>query len=103
MIRETYKGRKLTARKGREWGSVAVTCNGVPVATPSGRDLGKALDYVKATIDFCDREPVNGDRWGPEWYAPGTFEMCPEGIHPQVIGGPCEHSTCKRKAAEAAA
>lgn len=97
MIRETYKGRKLIARKGHEWGTTAVTCNGEPIAAPSTRDLAGALDYVKATIDFVDSEPVNGDRWPAHYYAPGTFEMCPEDIHPQVIGGPCEHSTCKRK------
>jgi hypothetical protein len=101
MIRETYKGRKLTARKGREWGTTVVTCNGEYFATPSTYDQARALEYARNTIDFVDREPVNGDRWPAHYYAPGSYEMCPEGIHPQEIGGQCLHSTCKRKTAQA--
>jgi hypothetical protein len=103
MIRETYRGRKLTARngKGHDWGKALVTCNGESVAWPTTLDLPAALASVKAQIDFIDREPVNGERWQAHWYAPGTYEMCPEEIHPQVIGGPCQHFTCVRKAAHA--
>ena len=99
MLRETYRGRKLTARKGkdRDWGKVLVTCNGETVAEPATCDLQAALNGVRAQIDFIDREPVNGDRWAAHWYAPGTYEMCPEDIHPQEIGGQCQHFTCIRK------
>ncbi len=102
MLRETYRGRKLTARagKGREWGTVAVTCNGEVAAVPATMDLRKALDGVKATIDYIDREPVNGDRWAAYWYTRGTYEMCPEELHPQAIGGECQHFTCVRRRAD---
>ena len=102
MIRETYKGRKLTARKGREYGTAVVTCGGEPVSWPVTTDLAKALADVRAWIDFVDRDPsVDGDRWAAHWYAPGTYEMCPEGIHPQDIGGQCRHFTCVRARTEA--
>lgn len=97
MITETYRGRKLQARKGKQWGTAEVACNGVPVAWPTTRDMQGALDSAKATIDFIDRDPsVDGGRWGAEWYAPRTYEMCPEGLHPQDIGGKCRHFTCAR-------
>jgi hypothetical protein len=99
MVTETYRGRTLKARKGREWGTVLVTCNGADVGSPTGTDLSKALDGAKAWIDLIDREPVNGDRWSAHWYAPGTYEMCPEGIHPQTVGGLCQHVTCVAKRA----
>lgn len=99
MIRETYKGRKLTARKGKgsEWGTVVITCNSEVVSRPTTLDLEGALKSVRATIDYVDQSPVDGGRWGAYLYAPGTFEMCPEGLHPQVIGGPCTHPTCAAK------
>lgn len=96
MIRETYRGRKLTVRKGREWGTALVTCNGEPVAWPVTSDLGAALAPIRAQIDAIDREPVNGERWPACWYAPGTYELCPEGLHPQERGGQCQHFTCRR-------
>jgi hypothetical protein len=96
MITETYKGRKIRVRKGREWGTVAATVNGVGVSTACCYgDQAKAAGQIRAQVDHIDREPVNGERWGAEWYAPGTFEMCPAGYHPMVIGGPCEHFTCR--------
>lgn len=104
MTRETYKGRKLTVRKGREYGTTVVTCNGEHFATPSTYDQAAALEYARRTIDYVDSEPVNGDKWPANYYAPGTYEMCPEDIHPQAIGGPCLHTTCirKRQASESA-
>jgi hypothetical protein len=97
VIRETYKGRRLVARTGQQHGRVDVTCNGELAHWQTGRDLAAALVPVRAQIDAIDAEPVNGDKWGAHWYAPGTYEMCPEGIHPQAIGGQCQHFTCIRK------
>lgn len=101
MIRETYKGRKLTARAGtgRDYGRILLTVNGTPIYPPLGRDERAALDQLRREVDAIDAKPVDGNAWGPEWYAPGTFEMCPEGIHPQAVGGLCQHFTCQRKAA----
>ena len=96
MITQTYKGRKLCVRKGREWRTVYATVNGAFAATAGdGGDQGKALGYLRTQIDFIDREPVNGDRWGAEWYAPGTFTLCKNG-HPVAIDGECQHFTCIR-------
>jgi hypothetical protein len=100
MITETYEGRKLTARRGREWGTTAVAVNGQTVASALSTDLRGALAGVRETISLIDREPfINGDRWAAHWYAPGTYEMCPRELHPMDIGGQCRHSTCVRERA----
>ncbi len=99
MSREVYKGRKLLVRKGRDWGQMVGYVNGVPVTWPITRDDEVAMQNMRSQIDFIDREPVNGDRWGAEWYAPGTYKMCDEGIHPVTLDGECQHFTCIRKAA----
>src|SRR5258708_6616083 len=87
MIRETYHGRKLTARagKGTDWGRILLTVNGEAVYAPMGRDERAALDQLRRQINAIDAEPINGNAWDARWYAPGTFEMCPAGIHPQEI------------------
>ena len=101
MIRETYKGRKLTARKGRQWGTVEVTVNGEHVWQVTSRDETAEVASVKRWIDSVDAKPVDGNAWGAHWYAPGTYEMCPKEIHPQEIGGQCQHFTCIRDRAGA--
>ncbi|MFE0326273.1 hypothetical protein ACFW08_05590 [Streptomyces sp. NPDC058960] len=102
MKRETYKGRKIkvVAGRGADWGYTRITVNGV--------DKGKwmqsedeALRSTRGTIDHADEVGIDGDRYGAEWYAPGTFELCDEG-HPKEIGGECLHSWCVRQHAEAA-
>ena len=93
MIRETYKGRQLIARSGRD-GIATVTCGGEPVSVSVATDAAAELASVKAMIDLVDQDTVDGDRWAAHWYAPGTYEMCQAGPHPQDIGGPCRHSTC---------
>jgi hypothetical protein len=99
MITETYKGRKIRVKKGPEWGSVDATVNGVFAATAGCYgDQAKAVAQIRTQIDHIDLEPVNGERWGAEWYAPGTYELCERASHPMVIGGPCQHQTCRRRA-----
>lgn len=96
MVTETYRGRKIQARKGREWGTALVTVNGEPASWPTTTDLQAAADGVKSTIDFVDSEPfVNGERWAAYWYAPGTYELCDAGLHPRDVGGRCRHATCR--------
>ena len=74
MLTETYKGRKIRVKRGREWGTVAATVNGAHAATSNCYgDQAKAVEQIRAQIDFVDLEPVNGERWGAEWYAPGTY------------------------------
>jgi hypothetical protein len=97
MIRETYKGRKIAVVKGTgpRYGYAKLTLNG----KPQGFNLGSPEEVLQSTknwIDFVDQDPVvDGSRWGSEWYAPGTFEMCPSGFpHPMAIGGPCRHPSC---------
>jgi hypothetical protein len=95
MIRETYKGRKIVVKKGRNWGTLSATVNGEYGSERIGSTEEAVASDVRATIDFIDRDPVpDGSRWGAHWYAPGTYELCAEGIHPQQIGGPCRHPTC---------
>lgn len=102
MKRETYKGRKIkvVAGRGADWGYTRITLNGV--------DMGKwmqsedeALRSTRGTIDHADEVGVNGDRYGAEWYAPGTFELCDEG-HVKEIGGECLHSWCVGQREESA-
>lgn len=97
MIRETHKGRKIQISKGRSWGYAAVKLNGVNLGDHIGTEAA-ALAWVVGQIDSIDQEPVNGERWGAEWYAPGTFEVCENG-HPRGVEQPCEHFYCKRQAA----
>jgi hypothetical protein len=102
MITETYKGRKIRIVKGTgpKWGYAKLTLNG----SDQGYSMGSPESLLLSTrswINFIDQDPVpDGNRWAAHWYAPGTFEMCPEGTHPMAVGGPCRHSYCVRKAAE---
>lgn len=102
MIRETYKGRKIKVVKGRgaDFGYSRVTLNGLELGKYMG-DESKALRSVRGTIDHADEVGINGDRYRPEWYAPGTYELCDEG-HAKEISGECLHSWCvkQRTAAE---
>ena len=99
MITETYKGRKIKVSKGREWGTLRVLVNSVDTGSRTGTDERAPLADVRATIDLIDQDPMpDGSRWGAEWYAPGTFELCAEGTHPMAIGGPCRHPYCERNA-----
>jgi hypothetical protein len=100
MLRETYKGRKLMVKKGREWGTMVGFVNGQSAVSSYGsgpKGERKALDSMRATIDFIDRDPsVDGGRWGHYWYAPDTYEICPEG-HAKDKGGACRHDYCMRE------
>lgn len=99
MKTETYKGRKIKVRAGRkaDWGKVFVTVNGVSW-TENGHDEDKALASQRAWVDFIDQDQVvDGDRWAAYWYAPGTYRLCDESIHPVALDGECRHSTCVKK------
>jgi hypothetical protein len=94
MITEIYKGRKLRVKKGREWGTLACTINGTYSLNETGLDEQAAMGHLRAWIDMVDRDPVvDGGRWAPEMYAPGTYQLCPEG-HPVALGGQCRHPYC---------
>lgn len=92
MKRETYKGRKLQTTKGTEYGYSRAKINGVDLGHHLGNEEA-AMQWMKNTIDFIDREDVNGGRWAAHWYVPGTYELC-ENDHPKTIGGECLHSYC---------
>ena len=99
MTVEVYKGRKIVARTRRDprVGKLAyATINGEKVEETYYRAsvLAELIDRVKSYVDLVDRDPVDGDRWGIHWYDPSKVELCPEGIHPQEIGGQCRHRTC---------
>lgn len=94
MITETYKGRKIRIVKGRgrDFGYSRVTLNGTELGKWLG-DEARVLQSLHGYIDVTDRTGINGDKYGAEWYAPGTFELCENG-HPKEIGGECLHSYC---------
>lgn len=103
MITETYRGRKLRVTKGSEWGTVDATVNGeYALAAACGSDQARAIQQLRATIDFIDQEPVNGDRWAAKWYAPGTYTLC-RLDHPVALEGECQHAVCVRQREERAA
>lgn len=95
MITETYKGRKIRIVKGRgrDFGYSRVTLNGTELGKWQG-DESKVQGRIRGSIDGVDAVGgINGDKYGVEWYAPGTFEVCENG-HPKEIGGECLHSYC---------
>jgi hypothetical protein len=99
VIVETYKGRKIRAVKGKDrwWGSTRIVLNGVDQGHYDG-DEAKAVASVKRTIDAAESVGVTEARYGAEWYAPGTYDLCPVG-HETPIGGECGHHWCvSRKA-----
>ena len=102
MTTETYKGRKLQVKQGREWGTLVCTVNGGEPLNETGLDEQAAMGHLRAWIDMVDRDPVvDGGKWAAEMYAPGTYELCEEGPHPVAIGGRCRHSYCATRTKEA--
>jgi len=103
VLTETYKGRKLKVARGREWGTLTGSVNGTPVSWPISRDEAAVLADLRNQVDWIDREPVDGARWGAEWYAPGAYAICERsGIHPVALGGQCRHPYCIKAAREEA-
>lgn len=94
MLSETYKGRKLRVRKGRECGLVG-EINGQPMPTRYGVPEQEIVGQLRRDIDLVDAAPVDGNRWGAYMYAPGSFTLCESG-HPVALGGQCQHFTCRR-------
>lgn len=95
MITETYLGRKIRIVKGqgRDFGYSRVRLNGVELGRWLG-DENKVLSRIRGAINGVEAVGgINGDKYGAEWYTPGTFETCENG-HPREIGGLCLHSYC---------
>lgn len=94
MITETYQGRKIRIVKGRgqDFGYSRVTLNGTDLGRWQG-DENKVQGRIRGSIDAVVADGINGNKYGAEWYAPGTFELCENG-HPKEIGDECLHSYC---------
>jgi len=92
VITETHKGRKIKAVKGREWGWTRLTLNGVNLGESIG-DQQRAIAGLKGSIDHADDVGVGSGRYGAEYYAPGSYELCEHG-HARPVGGPCGHPYC---------
>ena len=94
MIVETYKGCKIRVVKGKgsRWGYIRIVLNGVDKGYYLDSDTG-AIQSIKATIDYAEEIGTADARFGPEWYAPGTYDLCPEG-HVTPVGGACGHPWC---------
>ncbi|MFI7096380.1 hypothetical protein [Streptomyces lydicus] len=103
MKRETYKGRtiKVVGGRGNNFGRTKVTLNGVELGSWEGNEDAN-LRSIRGTIDHADEVGVSNGRYNPEWYAPGTFELCTAG-HAKEIGGECGHPWCVEQRAEATA
>ena len=97
MITETYKGRKIKATRGREWGYTRLIINGVDLGDTIDADQAHALAGLKRTIDAADEAGVASGRYGAEYYAKGTYEICDNG-HAKPISGPCGHQYCAKQA-----
>jgi hypothetical protein len=97
MRTETHSGCKIKVRAGRgaTWGQMSATVNGQPFPVVEKFNEDKAISEIKRTLDHVHSAPIDGDRWPASYYAPGTYELCDEGIHPREIGGTCTHSTCQ--------
>jgi len=91
---ETYKGRKLKVirGRGRESGFTRTFVNGEPQGSYLGSE-DRALRSLRRTVDHADEVGVASGRYAPHWYAPGTYELCPEG-HAKPLDGPCGHHGC---------
>ncbi|MGY5634217.1 hypothetical protein ACW7N6_38400 [Streptomyces sp. UC1A3] len=103
MKTETYKGRtlKVIRSRGRESGFTRVFVNGEPQGSYLGSEE-RALRSLRGTVDHADEVGVGSGRYAPHWYAPGTYELCPEG-HAKPLDGPCGHPWCmeQREAVDA--
>lgn len=97
MKTETYKGRKLkvVAGRGRDFGRARAVINGVEQGTHLGGE-DDALKWLRGTVDHADEVGVSSGRYGPHWYAPGTYELCENG-HARPLDGPCGHDYCVRQ------
>jgi hypothetical protein len=99
MKHETYKGRRIKAVKGHDYGWTRIVLNGVDLGD-STENEDAALKSVKARIDFADEVGVASGRCGIEYYVPGTYEVCEYG-HAKPIGGQCGHKWCTEQRARA--
>jgi len=101
MRTATHNGCKIKVRAGRgaAWGRVFATVNQESFPLVEKFDEAKALEEIMRTLNHVHAAPVNGDRWPAHYYAPGSYELCDEGLHPREIGGQCTHSWCQQRAA----
>lgn len=97
---EMHSGCKIKVRAGRKqaWGTMIALVNGESFPVAEKFEEAQAVAEIKRTLDLVHSAPVDGDRWPANFYAPGTYELCDEGIHPREIGGQCQHFTCLRGA-----
>ena len=96
MIRETYKGRKLKVVKDGGTGGLVGAINGQPMPARYGVPEQEVIEQLRRDIDFVDQDPVvDGGRWDAYMYAPGTYELCEQGLHPKAIGEQCRHKSCQ--------
>ncbi|WP_432157824.1 hypothetical protein [Streptomyces sp. bgisy153] len=100
MKRETYKGRKIkvVAGRGADFGYTRITLNGVNMGKWTQSE-DEALRSTRSTIDHADEVGVSSGRYGAEWYAPGTYELCENG-HAKEVDGECGHHYCAELRAE---
>jgi hypothetical protein len=117
--RTTYRGRTIEIlAPATEYGTPAFTVNdasprpGERMTGGYGQSVAECLAMVKGIIDDRDKDGPAGIRGCLEyafWYAPGTWEVCPNGEgcaygqHVKPVDAPCNEDSCKRQAAREAA
>lgn len=97
MKTETYRGRRLKALRGRgrDSGYTLGWVGGVEKIRHLGDEDG-ALRSLRGFVDHADEVGVASGRYGAEWYAPGTYELCGHG-HAKPLDGLCGHPYCAER------
>jgi hypothetical protein len=117
--RTTYKGRTIEIiAPSNPYGAPAFTVNdasprpGERMTGDLGQSVADCLAMVRRLIDERDEQGAEGIRGVREyafWYAPGTWEECPNGSgaaygrHIKPANAPCNEPPCKARAARDAA
>ena len=69
MIRETYKGRKLVVKRGRQYGYLTTLVNGVVLGHTITRDADREMRSLRAWVDAADeRRLTDPDAYPAHWY-----------------------------------
>ena len=68
-LRETYKGRKLIVKRGREYGHLTTVVNGVVLGNTITRDAEREMTSLRAWVDAADeRRLTEPDAYSAHWY-----------------------------------
>lgn len=98
MITKKFDGCTIKVRAGRgrdSWGQMTALVNDEPFPVVEKFDETVAVAEIQRDLTRIHAAPIDGASWPAHFYAPGSYELCDEGIHPREIGGQCTHVTCQ--------